>query len=243
MQGAGSKTHVEAGRGPRVQPLFAFAAQGCPRGAGMRLRVSLASLGVPPLRPAPILPALAPAVPGSSSPGKLPHLNKITCIKNTESWRADSVCLNIYPCSDQALCSHDSAISTWHIYGLPGCRAPHAACPGATDPPSCVPSVAPCALSGDPWAGSHLQPGTSLLGCAGAARNIPGWARQEWAPHLSPTAQELQCHEVQGRSSGNSLLPKNRLLLLLLPAGTEGLGTRGHRHGDGAGMLQLPPAL
>lgn len=174
----------------------------------MRPRLPSAPLGAPPLRPAPIPPALAPAVPGSSSHGNLPYLNTITCIKNTESWRADSVCLNIYPCSDQALCSHDSAISTWHIYGLPGCRAPHAACPGATDPPCCAPSVAPCAPSGDPWAGSHLQPGTSLLGCAGAARiSRAGHGRSGY--HICPP-QHRSCSATRCRegAQGTACSPK-----------------------------------
>lgn len=61
-------------------------------------------------------------------------LNKITYIKNAKSWRADSVCLNIYPRSDQALCSHDSMISTLHIYGLPGCWAPCSRLPRAWGP-------------------------------------------------------------------------------------------------------------
>lgn len=189
-------------------------------------------LVLPTLRPAPILPALALAVPGSSSSGNLPYLNKITYIKNTEFWRADSVCLNIYPCSNQALCSHDSAISTWHIYGLPGCWAPYAACPGATDPPP----VSPLCLPVHPVVIPGLAAISSLAHPCRAVLELPGVSQaghgREWVPHLSLAAQEVLCREVpcpcREESAGNSLLPKNRLLLLLLHTGTEGLGARGH---------------
>lgn len=49
---------------------------------------------------------------------------------------------------------------------------------------------------------------------------------------MSPAAQELQCHEVPfhgGKELREQPAPQNPLLLLLLPTGTEGLGTRGHR--------------
>lgn len=190
-------------------------------------------LVLPPLQPAPILPALALAVPGSSSSEDLPYLNKITYIKNTESWRADSVCLNIYPCSDQALCSHDSTISTWHIYGLPGCWAPHAVCPGTTNPPP----VSPLCLPVHPVVTPGLATISSLAHPCWAVLELPGVSRaghgREWVPHLFPAAQEVLCREVpcpwREGSAANSLLSKNLLLLLLLHMGTEGPGARGHR--------------
>ncbi|XP_029857990.1 uncharacterized protein LOC115335846 isoform X4 [Aquila chrysaetos chrysaetos] len=100
------------------------------------------------------------------------YLNKITYIKTAKSWRADSVCLNIYPSSDQALCSHDSMISTLHIYGLSGCWAPRACLPhawGAVEPP---PSSHP------PGRG-----GISLKGLVAAARVLTVAGGVDTLPH------------------------------------------------------------
>lgn len=113
---------------------------------------------------------------------------------------------------------------------FPGCWAPRAACPGATDPPSCVPSVRPVVTPGLAAISSLAHPCRAVLELPGISRAGHG---RERAPRLSLAAQELQCHEVpcpcREGARGTPCSSKNRLPLLLLPTGTEGLGTRGHR--------------